>query len=366
MAEAWECPRCKNIYAPNVPFCLYCWFQQKDVLQTSQFITKEQSKSSQNITEIEEQTTQTKILTTTGKPVDETIIHNKNLYIPHVDIEIPQLNKTANYPIPTKFPDTKIFLAGIGHSKERAIQRKFKIPYILDSIIDFPIQPSKLVRNYFDYIKKTTNNYLLDSGAFSYMNNPKKSLDLNAHIKQYCYYINEFDIKDFFELDLDVFMSLEEIENIRRKIYLETHKKPIIVYHIERGHDYWLNMCKNNEYVAVGGMASAKAKEEKWDFDRSIELCDEAHSYGTIVHGLGCTPLSILNAHTMCFDTVDSTTWNFTKYGYTAAIGEKGELLKLEGTKFFSASEGQENDLQIWAKFSETYYGIERLYGDKK
>ena len=372
MQEGWECKKCHNIYSPNTPFCLFCWFQSQNNMQTMQPIVEKQSEIIQVTDEIEDTpspvinvqpevpVTPVKILTTTGKPVDETITHNKNLYIPPVDIELPQLNKLPNHPIPNKFPDTKIFLAGIGHSKERALVRKFKIPYVLDSIIDFPVQPSKLVRDYFDYIKKNTDDYLLDSGAFSYMNNPKKSLDLNAHVKQYCYYINEFDIKNFFELDLDVFMSLDEVENIRKKIYLETHKKPIIVYHIERGHDYWINMCKDNEYIAVGGMASAKAKEERWNFERSVELCDEAHSYGTIVHGLGCTPLAILNSHTMCFDTVDSTSWNCTKRGQTSAIGENGELMKLDGTNFFSASEGQENDLRVWAKFSETYYGIER------
>jgi len=41
-----------------------------------------------------------------------------------------------------------------------------------------PITPSKLVRNYFDYIKNNNIEYLLDSGAFTYMNNPKKDFNL--------------------------------------------------------------------------------------------------------------------------------------------------------------------------------------------
>lgn len=64
---------------------------------------------------------------------------NKDLSLEPVDITIPTLNKNPDYPLPNKFPDTKIFLASIAHSKERAIKRKFIIPYILDSIIDFPI-----------------------------------------------------------------------------------------------------------------------------------------------------------------------------------------------------------------------------------
>jgi len=194
------------------------------------------------------------------------------------------------------------------------------------------------------------------------MVNPKKSIDLNEYVSRYCYYINEFDIKNFFELDLDIFLSLDEIENIRRKIYLETHKKPIIVFHDERGHDYWINMCKENEFVAIGGIASAKAYTQA-DYDRFEVLCDEAHTYGTLVHGLGFTPLTILNSHTMFFDTVDSTSWNFSKRGYAAKINEKGEMTKVELPFSYTTMESQENDLKVWAKFITDYRGGPRTQG---
>lgn len=365
MQEGWECKKCHNVYSPNTPFCLYCWFQLNQTAIPNNTIATEEPIVEPEIQEVISEpitTSPTAIdaseirATSIGNISQSEIVSNKKLFVPQVDIEIPVLNKLPNVPPPTKYPDTQIFLSGIGHSKERAIARKFKIPYILDSIIDLPIQPSQLVRKYFDYVKKQGSIYMLDSGAFTYMMNPKKSLDLNEHLKQYCYYINEFDIKYFFELDLDIFMSIEEIENIRRKIYLETHKKPIIVYHDERGHDYWTNMCKEEEFVAVGGIASAKAYGST-AYVRYAQLCEEAHSYGTLVHGLGFTPLSILNAHKMFFDTVDSTTWNFTKRGCTAAISETGELLKLDGTSYFSASDGQENDLKVWAQFATDYRG---------
>jgi len=152
-------------------------------------------------------------------------------------------------------------------------------------------------------------------------------------------------------------MSIKDIENIRRKIYLETHKKPIIVYHDERGHDYWINMCKENDYIAIGGLVTGTSVNNDKRFKELEAMCDEAHRYKTLVHGLGFTPLTLLNSHTLFFDTVDSTSWNCSKNGFSAIINEKGELTKTEIQYYFSSIEAQENDLKIWADFSLNYKG---------
>ena len=370
MQEGWECKKCHNVYSPNTPFCLYCWFQQNMSKETNVEIANtevvvEPVQPLKNNIQVE----QKPILETTNNEssIDrlnlsvEEMRNNKDLTLDTVDITIPTLNKEPIYPLSDKFPDTKIFLAGMGHSKERSINRTFIIPYILDSIIDFPTQPSKLVRQYFDYIKKNNIEHLMDSGAFSYMNRPKKSFNLKDHLKQYCYYINEFDLINFIELDLDVFMSISEVENIRKKIYLETHKQPIIVYHGERGHDYWINMCKENDYVAIGGLVTSNEQNTPERFEKLSLLCDEAHSYNTRVHGLGFTPLALLNSHTMFFDTVDSTSWNTTKHGQSTIINAKGQLEKIPQKDLFSASDGQEEDLYAWATFAANYKGGMRI-----
>lgn len=350
MQSGWECQRCHNIYSPTTPFCLYCWFQNNKNIETVQ-IQK---------TIIQNQIKQQQISTKKNKIIlteKEEIYNNKNLQLQSINIQIPVLNKQPNHPLSSKYPDTKIYLSGIGHAKQRAINRTFKVPYILDSIIDLPVQPSKLVRQYFDYLKKNEIEYMLDSGAFSYMNNPKKSFNLKEHLKQYCYYINQFDIQDFIQLDLDVFMSIDEIENIRKKIYLQTHKQPIIVFHEERGHDYWINMCKENDFVAIGGLVIGTETNSIQRFERLSVFCEEAHTYNTRVHGLGFTPLALLNTRTMFFDTVDSTTWNFTKYGNSAILNDKGELIKGPPINTFSTIEAQELDLKVWATFATNYKG---------
>ena len=369
MHEGWKCPKCNNIYAPATPFCLYCWFQNNNKIQLSlqkqnEFFLNNNINTDKNFNRPSNQQKITKIST---QPINlneinkSEIYTNKNLQLEHVEIIIPTLNKLSNYSQSQQYPDTKIYLGGIGHSKERAIHRKFRIPYILDSIIDFPIQPSKLVRQYFDYLEKQNIEYLLDSGAFSYMNNPKKAFNLNQHLKQYCYYINEFNINNFMELDLDIFMSLEQVENIRRKIYLQTHKKPIIVYHSERGYNYWTQMIKENDFVAIGGLVVDKEIQSPERQQQLQDMCEEAHAYNTHVHGLGFTPLSLLNSHTMFFDTVDSTSWNFTMRGFSAILNQKGEIVKAPPIQTFSAVESQEEDLKTWAQFANNYKGAKKI-----
>ena len=360
MEFGWECKKCHNIYAPYTPFCIYCWINNNNNNNKAETpITNNQQKIiiNPNISTKEiKETTKQNILNDTND-----ITLNKNLNLEYITEQIPVTNKIPNCLPSDKWPDTKIFLSGIGSSKERAIHRTFKVPYILDSIVDMPITPSKLVRNYFDYIKNNNIEYLLDSGAFTYMNNPKKDFNLQEHLQRYCYYINEFDIQNFFELDLDVFMSLEDIENIRRKIYLETHKKPIIVHHFERGQEYWLKTCKENELIAIGGLAINPKYKNSENWPILLEKCEEAHSYNTKVHGLGFTPLTLLNSHTMFFDTVDSTTWNYSKRGYSASLNEQGEIIKIPLRTELFAIDSVEEDLKTWATFATNYKGASRL-----
>lgn len=119
-------------------------------------------------------------------------------------------------------------------------------------------------------------------------------------------------------------------------------------------------MCKENDYVAIGGLVTGVEQNTTERFKRLSLLCDEAHSYNTRVHGLGFTPLALLNSHTMFFDTVDSTTWNTTKRGKSTIIDENGHLKKIPARDLFSAADGQEEDLYAWATFSHNYYGASR------
>lgn len=363
MQEGWECKKCHNVYSPNTPFCLYCWFNKNDmqspIITSSLSIqtTEQEPASKQLIQESTNINPKEEIIQKQKEEMKET--EEQKIIIEQTNISIPNLNKKPDYPLPKKWPDTKIFLSSIAHSKERAVKRSFRIPYILDSVMDFPVKPSQLVYQYFDYVKTNNSEFLLDSGAFTLMRNKNKQYNIEDLISKYCFYINEFDIQDFFELDLDELMPIEDVEELRRKIYLETHKLPILVWHKERGREYWTRMCKENNFIAIGGMAHKNSQKVAVDIDFYKEMVDEAHSYNTKVHGLGFTPIEMLNAHTVFFDTVDSTTWNGARHGISFIIEDK-KLKKIQLRDIF-ASDSAEKDLEAWAKFSEDYYGAIRI-----
>lgn len=359
MQEGWECKKCHNIMAPNTPFCLFCWFQSQQIQTSITIPTTIESITEKNILkDLSEQKPEQE-----AKPPPSKLQSIKqecsNIKVNHIDITIPLLNKEPIYPLSEKWPDTKIFLSSIAHSKERAINRTFKIPYILDSIMDFPVKPSKLVYKYFDYIKAKNSEFLLDSGAFTLMRNKHKQFNLDELLSKYCFYINEFDIQNFFELDLDELMPIKEVEELRKKIYLETHKMPILVWHKERSQEYWTRMCKENDFIAIGGMAHRNSQKIAIDINFYQTMVDEAHTYNTKVHGLGFTPLESLNAGTIFFDTVDSTSWVGGRHGISFSL-ENGKLKKIPLRDIF-ASDSSEKDLEVWAKFCENYHGTIRI-----
>ena len=83
----------------------------------------------------------------------------------------------------------KIFLAGTSVSEE--VLKEHKVDYILESF--YTIKKWQV-----PYIKKC-KMFLLDSGAFTFMNGNKGKVDFNQYLNDYINFINKYDIKYFFE-----------------------------------------------------------------------------------------------------------------------------------------------------------------------
>lgn len=149
------------------------------------------------------------------------------------------------------------------------------------------------------------NNFMLDSGAFTFMTNKNKKVDYEKYTYAYADFINKNDIKLFFEMDIDSIVGLKEVERLRNIIEKETNRKTIPVWHKSRGKDYFLDMCKEYKYIAIGGIVNGEFGK---NFNYINWFCNEAHKNNCKIHGLGFTKKNIKDYK---FDSVDSTAWTY-------------------------------------------------------
>lgn len=208
-----------------------------------------------------------------------------------------------------------------------------------------------------DWMKPFIENdwweFLLDSGAFTFMSDASNAdgIDWDDYLKRYADFINEMDIKHFFELDIDSIVGIKEVERLRKDLERMTGKKCIPVWHKSRGLNYWKKMIKEYDYIAIGGIVSKEiAKKDYPVFNNLLKM---AHDEGVKVHGLGFTNLKGLKTYS--FDSVDSTSWLYGNRG--------GFIYKFDGETIqkFEAPEGTRlkgreaaiHNFREWVKFSE-------------
>lgn len=189
----------------------------------------------------------------------------------------------------------KIFLAGSG---DTSIKANFFDFYRLESFFYITKKDKTSIHKYKDF--------LLDSGAFTFMSSLKGgTVNWDDYIKRYADFINEYNVKYFFELDIDVIVGIKEVERLRNKLESLTNKKCIPVWHKSRGKQYWLDMVKSYDYVAIGGIVTREIKRKEYPY--FTWLLNEAKKENCKVHGLGFTGLKELTKYP--FYSVDSTTW---------------------------------------------------------
>lgn len=204
----------------------------------------------------------------------------------------------------------KIYLAGENGKKS-----------ILSKMNELEVKKINILESYyylrnnedFARLHKRFGSFLLDSGAFTFLSqNTKNRIDWDKYIEEYAKFINKFDIELFFELDIDSIVGIKEVERLRDKLEFLTHKKPIPVWHINRGKEYFEWMCKNYPYVALGGVVIKEIPIEKYEklFPWFI---NEAHKNNSKIHCLGYTRVE--NLKYFHFDSVDSTAWIYGNRG---------------------------------------------------
>lgn len=235
----------------------------------------------------------------------------------------------------------KLYLAGIESYINAVFEEKPK--YVLYSYIN---RNSGCLR----YVKsKYCKSFILDSGAFTFMNTGKK-VDFKEYAIQYAQYVKENNIANYIELDLYNIIGIEETEELRKILIDITGRKPIPVFHRSCGKEYFHKLINEFEYIAIGGIAKKDIKKSEYKyFDYFI---NEAHKKNVKIHGLGLTDVEALKRYK--FDSVDSTSWIGGRFGIIHYY-ENGniKMYRKKNSRLKSSAEATKFSLSQWVKFQE-------------
>lgn len=150
-----------------------------------------------------------------------------------------------------------------------------------------------------------SKNFMLDSGAFTFMQGKGGKIDWDDYVNKYANFINKNHIDKYLELDIDNVVGFGEVLKIRDKLEQKTGVKPIPVWHKSRGLERFKLDADNYPYVAIGGIVTKEIKPSEYPV--FTVLINEAHKRGAKIHGLGFTNLQGMRKYH--FDSVDSTAW---------------------------------------------------------
>ena len=186
-------------------------------------------------------------------------------------------------------------------------------------------------------LKKYNDMHLfIDSGAFTYMNDPKyKDYTVEQWEKQIHEYLawakkHKDSIFAIADLDLQYIVGYEQVYEWRKKYFepfmLETGIPVCFIYH-EDGDEYWEYMCKRYPYV--GFSLNVDASTGSADLREKFRV---AEKHNSLVQGMASTNTAMLTEFP--FYTVDSTTWNVgLKYG-EISVWNGTKMSRIKKTEF--------------------------------
>ena len=141
---------------------------------------------------------------------------------------------------------------------------------------------------------------------------------------------------------------------LRLKRQSVTGQMPIPVWHKSRGKEYFIKMCENYPYVAIGGIVTKEIPTKLYEklFPWFINT---AHKHGCKIHGLGYT--NIKGLHKYHFDSVDSTAWLYgnmsgSVYKFDANNGIMNTTKAPKGKQLISKAVAL-NNFNEWVRFQK-------------
>lgn len=264
-----------------------------------------------------------------------------------------KLQNTHNQPLGNNYrgvgnsldkDNMNLYLAGEHEVKNGSVCKTWEGVNILESY--YYARDNK----YVPMLIGTASRFLLDSGAFTFMQKSQK-IDWYRYVEEYAGFINRYDVKHFFELDIDSIVGINKVEKLRDRLESLTGKKPIPVWHISRGKQYFIDMCKDYKYVAIGGIVTQEIPRRT--YERAFPwFIKTAHENNAKIHGLGYTSK---NLRMYKFDSVDSTSWTTGNrsgklFVFNSLTG-KMEIKSCEGARL-KAREGALHNFNEWIKYA--------------
>ena len=221
-------------------------------------------------------------------------------------------------------------------------------PYILESFFYADADTERLMPHFGDF--------LLDSGAFTFMQSAKNHVNWDEYIERYADFINRNHVDKFFELDIDSVVGYERVKQIRKRLERLTGRQSIPVWHVSRGKDEFIRHAQEYPYIALGGLVDGAAKGE---YARSLWkyfpwFIQTAHKNGAKIHALGFTSLEGIRRYH--FDSVDSTAWTTgNRFGYLYFFDGKTMIKKdaPKGHRIADSRAAALHNYTEWIKFQK-------------
>lgn len=240
----------------------------------------------------------------------------------------------------------KMYLAESGGMWEAYfVEKYFKDAYILQSFYYADDFTEK-------YIIPNVADFLLDSGAFTFIRNAKTHINWDEYVERYADFINRNNVEKYFELDIDFVVGYKQVLRYRDKLEKLTGRQCIPVWHKSRGINEYYKHCQEYPYVGIGGYVIKELTPS--EFKAFPHMIYYAHKNKTKVHCLGFTRLKDLKKYH--FDSVDSTAWTAgNRFGFIYKFN--GETMVKyntpEGMRLADSKKVALNNYTEWLKFQQ-------------
>lgn len=173
----------------------------------------------------------------------------------------------------------------------------------------FELSKSKTSRRIFENLIDRKADILIDSGAHT-LQKGKDVVDYDKFVDEYIDFIKQYKnyISAYVELDIENIVGMKRVEYWTQKLINEIGMEPIVVWHRERGVQYWEDMSKKYKYVGFSGFVTTPEGGAELP-DKYLPLFLKiAKDNKTKIHGFGYTRFS--KPHILKnFYSVDSTSW---------------------------------------------------------